>query len=193
MTSERERETLDLLLTTTITPWQILWGKLIAGLRVSSVLTMFLLWPVLLASLMVQSYWNNLLAVAAYLLVVLLTCLSTAMLALFNSVIFRKTAHSMMSTYIALIVLFCMPPAALSFFETLNLNGAELVATLGVTSPFSASFEIPLYMDAVDDATISSGSHWFFFLGHASFSITLNLLLLAAMIWLFNTRWRVAS
>ena len=36
VTSERERQTLDLLLTTTITPWQILWGKIIAGLRVSS-------------------------------------------------------------------------------------------------------------------------------------------------------------
>ena len=49
VTSERERQTLDLLLTTSITPWQILGGKLLAGLRVSSVLTMFLLWPVLLA------------------------------------------------------------------------------------------------------------------------------------------------
>ncbi len=48
ITSERERETLELLLTTIITPQQILWGKLISGLRVSSVLTMFLLWPLLL-------------------------------------------------------------------------------------------------------------------------------------------------
>ena len=55
VTSERERQTLDLLLTTTITPWQILWGKLIAGLRVSSVLTLFLVWPVLLACLMVTT------------------------------------------------------------------------------------------------------------------------------------------
>ena len=39
VTSERERQTLDLLLTTLITPWQMLWGKLISGLRVSSVLT----------------------------------------------------------------------------------------------------------------------------------------------------------
>ena len=29
MTSERERQTLDLLLTTTLTPWQILWGKFV--------------------------------------------------------------------------------------------------------------------------------------------------------------------
>src|SRR3954468_17342254 len=67
VTSERERETLDLLLTTIISPWQILWGKLIAGLRVSSVLTAFLLWPLFLACLMPTSYyWYNLPSIAAY-------------------------------------------------------------------------------------------------------------------------------
>ena len=69
VTSERERETLDLLLTTSITPWQILWGKFIAGLRVSSVLTMFLLWPVLLAMVMVHDYWPNLTTVISWVLV----------------------------------------------------------------------------------------------------------------------------
>jgi ABC-type transport system involved in multi-copper enzyme maturation permease subunit len=53
VTSERERETLDLLLTTILSPGQILWAKLVCGLRVSSVLTMFLLWPLLLACIMV--------------------------------------------------------------------------------------------------------------------------------------------
>ena len=33
VTSERERETLELLLTTTLSPWQILWAKLVSGLR----------------------------------------------------------------------------------------------------------------------------------------------------------------
>ena len=59
VTSERERQTLDLLLTTIISPWQILWGKLISGLRVSSVLTSFLLWPLLLACVMVPYYWTQ--------------------------------------------------------------------------------------------------------------------------------------
>ena len=49
VTSERERSTLDMLLTTLITPWQMLWGKLLSGFRVSSVLTSFLMWPVVLA------------------------------------------------------------------------------------------------------------------------------------------------
>ncbi len=56
ITSERERETLDLLLTTILSPSQILWAKLISGLRVSSVLTSFLLWPLLLACVMVHIF-----------------------------------------------------------------------------------------------------------------------------------------
>lgn len=70
ITNERERQTLDLLLTTIISPWTILSGKLIAGLRVSSVLTMFLLWPVVLASAMVPDYWSNLPSIISYLVVV---------------------------------------------------------------------------------------------------------------------------
>ena len=71
VTGERERQTLDLLLTTTISPWQILWGKLLAGLRVSSVLTMFLMWPLLLACAMVDSsdaniYYNTELRTPAF-------------------------------------------------------------------------------------------------------------------------------
>ena len=55
VTSERERQTLDLLLTTNISPWKILWGKLISGLRVSSVLTLFLTWPLLIAVALVTT------------------------------------------------------------------------------------------------------------------------------------------
>ncbi|MFP6674168.1 MAG: ABC transporter permease, partial [Pirellulaceae bacterium] len=98
VTGERERQTLDLLLTTSLTPWQILWGKFVAGLRVSSVLTMFLLWPLALACALVAWYWNNLYAAAAYFGIVLLTCLTTAMLALFCSVVARKTSTSLMMT-----------------------------------------------------------------------------------------------
>ena len=60
VTSERERQTLDLLLVTLVTPWQMLWGKLLSGLRVSSVLTAFLLWPVLLACMMPLPFWHHL-------------------------------------------------------------------------------------------------------------------------------------
>ncbi len=70
VTSERERQTLDLLLVTLVTPWQMLWGKLLSGLRVSSVLTSFLLWPVLLACLMPLPFWHHLPTMVGYVLVV---------------------------------------------------------------------------------------------------------------------------
>lgn len=118
ITSERERQTLDLLLTTTITPWQILWGKLVAGLRVSSVLTGFLVWPLLLACVMVPYYWRNMPGVLAYCLVLVLTCLTTAVTALFCSVLFRKTSISLMTTYLVIITMFCIPLSVRFFSRT---------------------------------------------------------------------------
>jgi ABC-type transport system involved in multi-copper enzyme maturation permease subunit len=218
VTSERERETLDLLLTTTITPWQILWGKLIAGLRISVVLTMFLVWPLLLACLMVNSYWPNLLAVGAYLLIILLTCLTTAMLALFCSVSFRKTSVSLMSTYFTIIVLFCIPVAVNFFTDTFyqdklmeealkaNVGAADIashlpwtpqriVKSFGFTSPFTTAFSVPLDMTTVDDRseTRASPNTWHLFAAFCGFTIALNGALLLVMIWLFNTRWRVSQ
>ena len=198
VTSERERETLDLLLTTTITPWQILWGKLIAGLRVSSVLTMFLLWPVLLACVMVQSYWTNLLSIGAYLIIVLLTCLTSAHIALFCSVLFRKTSTSLMTSYLLIILLFCVPIAVSSFVaikyhfsETHPI--AERIEWVGLTSPFSAAFAVPLNMDLTAEPDEIDHGNWPLFGAYVGFTLLLNMLLLCTMIWLFNVRWRVAG
>jgi ABC-type transport system involved in multi-copper enzyme maturation permease subunit len=118
VTSERERQTLDLLLTTNISPWQILWGKLISGLRVSSVLTGFLLWPVLLACLMPVGFWTNLPSIGCYLAVIVLSCLTTAVTALFCSVLFRKTSTALMGSYLVIIVLFTLPLAVWFFAVT---------------------------------------------------------------------------
>lgn len=219
VTSERERETLDLLLTTTITPWQILWGKLVAGLRISVVLTMFLVWPLLLACLMVNSYWPNLLAVVAYLAIILLTCLTTAMLALFCSVMFRKTSVSLMTTYFVIMVLFCVPVAVNFFTDTfyrdvateqllknnpglareptrIPLTPQRMVKSLGFSSPFVTAFSVPLEMTAVgqsrEDARATPNS-WHMFGAYCAFTIALNGALLGVMIWLFNTRWRVSQ
>jgi hypothetical protein len=128
MTSERERETLDLLLTTVISPWQILWGKLIAGLRVSSVLTMFLVWPIALAALLVPVYWKNFGAVAAYLGIILLTCLSTAVTALFCSALFRKTAVSMITAYAVIATLF-FGPSAVRYLDRV-FGGSAVASTV---------------------------------------------------------------
>jgi len=117
ITSERERETLELLLTTIISPWQILWGKLFSGLRVSTVLTMFLVWPVLLACVMNPYYWGNVLTMLSFVLIISLACITTATVALFASVIFRKTSVALMSAYLAILLLFALPPAINVFVQ----------------------------------------------------------------------------
>jgi ABC-type transport system involved in multi-copper enzyme maturation permease subunit len=196
VTSERERQTLDLLLTTTITPWHILWGKLIAGLRVSSVLTMFLLWPVVLACAMVAAYWENILPVFAYVAIVLLTCVNTAVLALFCSVVFRKTSISLMTTYLLIIVLFCVP-VAMSGFAQAMAGDEDLVRTInafGVSSPFVAAFSIPMDVDQPGGIMPEPGARsWSLFTGFVVFSVFMVGILSSAMVWMFNTRWRVAE
>ena len=205
VTSERERQTLDLLLTTTITPWQILWGKLVAGLRISSVLTCFLVWPVCLAGLMVNFYWKNLIPLIAYLVIVLLTCATTGVLALGCSVLFRKTSMSLMTTYLLIIVLFCAPLAAHFFAGTFfpRSAAADYALQSGIVSPFASAFAVPLNLDlhdvgpsAVDGGTeIGSfrNQGWRIFLGYVLTTVALNMGALVSMIWLFQRRWRVSQ
>ncbi len=210
VTSERERQTLDLLLTTVITPWQILWGKLLSGLRVSSVLSAFLLWPVFLALIMVTAYWSNLLTIGGFFIIFLLTCLTTAMLALFCSTIFSKTSTSLMATYTIILLLYVAPLAAAFFGNEYfpQTRGAEIASTVTVTSPFAAAFELPIYVDDFDidgaagwqPATAGEPSIFQYplkdlrhFGGYVLFTLTLNATLFGLMIWMFNSRWRVSS
>jgi len=196
VTSERERQTLDLLLTTAITPWQILWGKLVAGLRVSSVLTTFLLWPVLLACVMVSSYWTNLLSVFGYVGIVLFSCVTTAMLALFCSVVFRRTSVSLMTSYLLILLFFCVPLAARFFAESFFATRAatHYVIRAGLTSPFAATFAVPLDVEISTDGSgpTNLGDLWLV-TAYVIFTVCLNLGLLGSMMWLFNKRWRVSQ
>src|SRR3954470_5420877 len=149
VTSERERQTLDLLLVTLVTPWQMLWGKLFSGLRVSSVLTAFLLWPVLLACIMPLPFWHHLPTMAGYVLIVGLTCVITAVTALFCSTIFQKTATSLISTYLIIVTMF-MAPVGVKFFAQTFYQGssrADAAQKVGVMSPFSAVFALPLNVE----------------------------------------------
>lgn len=193
VTSERERETLELLLTTTLSPWQILWAKLVSGLRVSSVLTMFLIWPLFLACLFVTKYWNNLVAMGLYLLIVVVSCLTTATLALFCSVLFRRTSVSLMTAYLLVIVLFMGPMAALFFAST--FFGPEVrgwVAQCSFSSPFLAALSVPLVFDGQDHSRVYSGG-WPIYQFYLASAIVLDAVLLAAMTWLFRIRWRAAQ
>ena len=214
VTSERERQTLDLLLTTSITPWQILWGKLLSGLRVSSVLTLFLLWPLLIAivlGVIDTEAWRTTPTKFAYLLIYALTCVTTSMLALFFSTVCKKTGSSLMVTYSVIILLYVAPLAANFFAETYYpaAPATQVVETLSATSPFAAAHNLPLY---VDNHSVEVGEQrWkpakrgeaslFYYplkdLKHFGcyllFTIVLNVTLFAVMIYTFNSRWRISS
>ncbi len=209
VTGERERQTLDLLLTTTITPWQILKGKLISGLRVSSVLSSFLMWPVLLALVMVPAYWANLPTLIAYIVIFGFSCTTTAMVALFCSTIFHKSSTSLIVTYMTILGLFVVP-IAVSYFATTFFQDSPSTAYIEmatISSPFAAAHEVPIYVDdkhaymkewsrpSANQAKILGYAltdlrH---FAGYLIFTIVLNLLLFVAMIWMFNSRWRVST
>src|SRR3954454_13772566 len=199
VTSERERQTLDLLLVTLVTPWQMLWGKLLSGLRVSSVLTAFLLWPVLLACMMPLPFWHHLPTMGGYVLVVALTCAITAVTALFCSSVFQKTATSLIATYLIIVVMF-MGPVFVKFFAETFFKGTGQAAAaekVGVISPFSAVFALPLNI-ADDDvrrlwATPAVDSDLRVFFGFVAWSILYTTALVLAMMRLFQMRWRVAD
>ena len=205
VTSERERETLDLLLTTLITPIQILMGKLISGLRVSSVLTSFLLWPLLLACVMVGDLRNNILVMLAYIAIVLMTCLTTANVALFTSVISKKSSFSLIFSYVVIAVLFIAPLGVERFVNTFFPGEAIAVQVQNQAylSPISTAFALPLTVDAAADAIGGTGlpgrpSDELIAYGWLQFGLFLivytvvNIGLVGMMAWLFNTRWRVA-
>ncbi len=192
VTSERERQTLDMLLTTMITPWQMLWGKLLSGLRVSSVLTSFLLWPVILACIMPLAFWSNLPTMAGYFLIVALAAITTSMTALFCSTISSKTTTSLMASYLVLAAMF-MAPVAANFFTKTFLPGtqaADAVAWTSLLSPLAAAFHLPL---VVGEASNAAQVDLIAFGGYVAFAILYNLLLLLGMMWLFRVRWRVSE
>jgi ABC-type transport system involved in multi-copper enzyme maturation permease subunit len=193
VTSERERETLDLLLVTTLSPGQILWPKLISGLRVSSVLTMFLLWPLLLACVMVSYYWTNLHIVLAYLLIVAITCLTTATVALFCSTLFRKTSISLMTSYLIIVALFTLPVAVNYFAQTFfnDTTAARWIDQFSFSSPFSTAHALTIDLRVGDRTYIPP--NWGMFFSFTAFYIVANALLIVGMLRLFNTRWRVSE
>ena len=166
ITSERERQTLELLLTTTVSPWHILTGKLLSGLRVSSVLTAFIIWPLFLAWLLPPwTYLRDTPTILCYLVIVVLTALTTTTLAMFCSVIFSRTSVSMMTTYVLLLLLFAAPVAAWVFAQEFSPPVRAALAsgkTVGdwnspvawlqwstATSPISAAFSLPLTLGEV--------------------------------------------
>jgi hypothetical protein len=81
----------------------------------------------------------------------------------------------------------------MEFFAGTFFPGSPLtpvIRSLTVTSPFAASFFVPMHFNTPDIADLEGS--WLHVLSYLGFSTLLNACLMGAMIWLFNTRWRVA-
>jgi len=189
ITSERERQTLDLLLCTTLSPWQILGGKLLASLRVSCVLTGLVAFPLLLACVLPPwTYRHDLATVAGYGAIIALSSVTTTTLATFCSVLCRKTSVSMMTAYLLLMVLFALP-LAVDWLARAFFPAAAATIWIGrctFTSPFAAALSLPLTAGATPRV-----ANWPVVWGFFAFYVVLNTVLLWAMLRLFHMRWRV--
>ncbi len=191
--SERERQTLDLLLTTIIPPRQILVGKLIAGFRVSFVLTMFLMWPVALAFVLTYDLLQNWQSVLAYVGIVLIAALFNTVLALLCSTLFRKTSVAIMMSYMGLVALYLLPMAV--YYLTLNFDqspiSSEMARWLGVASPFMALRFVPFYVQT-EGSTVAVQT-WE--LVGAYFSVTFGLIVtsLGMITFFLNDRARLSG
>jgi hypothetical protein len=128
--------------------------------------------------------------------IVALTCATTATTALFCSTVFQKSSTSLIATYLIIIVLF-MAPLAVTFFAKTFYGRAEadLVDKVGVLSPFSATFALPLDVTSADapNSTAPVVGNLSVFFGFIGWSLLYNVGLLIAMMRLFQVRWRVAD
>jgi ABC-type transport system involved in multi-copper enzyme maturation permease subunit len=148
ITQERERQTLALLLTTLLTPGRIILAKLLAALRVSTVLTFLLTEQLLLAYILLPELRYRFWTLFVFLLIIATTCLATSSIGLMCSALVRKTSSSMVLTYLTLLVLFVLPMGLSWYLQGISSERAlspERLASLTVTSPFSAALSVPMH------------------------------------------------
>jgi hypothetical protein len=119
-----------------------------------------------------------------------MTSLTTTVLSMSCSLLFRKSTVSMMTSYLLIIVLFAVPPAAQILTQLLlrDASATARISQLTFTSPFSASFSLPL---SVGDTALPG--NWAVFVGFLAFYTMVNATLLWSMLLLFNVRWRVRA
>lgn len=192
MTSEHERQTLDLLLTTTISPGHLLWGKLLAGLRVSGVLTSFLCYPILLSCVTWSFYWRTIDSMAYYLAIIATTIVTTSTVGMLCSIFARRTSVSLTLSYLTIGLLYVGVPAAWAYAETFfpHLPATRWLYGLTATSPFCAVFGTRLDFDIIGFPV--QGWSWPVHQWHLVFYLCFNLFLLLLMAVLFRRRWRIA-
>jgi ABC-type transport system involved in multi-copper enzyme maturation permease subunit len=195
ITGERERQTLDLLLTTTISSWQILWGKLISGYRVSAVLTAFLMFPMLLGCINPELA-RNWPAMLAFFAICFVASVFNSVLSLFVSTLVRRTSTSLMICYITLLILYCLPIAIYFLIWSSAPIGTRFdsLKFIGLTSPFMAADNVPMtdVIAGVSTARAKIGS-WPLVASYFGFTIGSIFTLFGITVWLFQGRWRLTG
>ena len=144
ITQERERQTLALLLTTLLRPGQIVLAKLMAALRVSTVLTFLLTEQLLLGYVLVPELREQWPSLAIFLAIIAVTCLATTTIGLLCSALARRTTVAMVLTYLAVLVLFVGPVGLGRFLRSFTEIPESRLEALTVTSPYSAAFSLPI-------------------------------------------------
>src|SRR3954454_23293800 len=144
ITQERERQTLALLLTTLLRPGRIVLAKLLAALRVSTVLTFLLTEQLLLAYVLLPELRGRFWTLIVFLAIIATTCLASTTIGLLCSALSRRTSVALVLTYLTLLILFAGPVGMGWYLQGFSSVSEEGLATLGVASPYSAAFSIPL-------------------------------------------------
>ncbi len=177
VTSERERQTLDMLLATPLSGRQIWMGKLLASLRVSSVLTLFLVWPLGCGIFLrlYPDYINSLWTLFGYVAIIGLTCWTTCTVGLFFSTVFSKTSVSIIASYAFLMLLYAVIPGiALPSAASAGPDANMMLTAISSLSPFVATFRLPLH---TEDEIYLPNLPLLYFSVYAIGTIILNVLL----------------
>ncbi|MCE2751454.1 MAG: ABC transporter permease subunit [Pirellula sp.] len=195
ITGERERQTLDLLLTTTISASQILWGKLLAGYRVSAVLTAFLMFPMLLACINPEVA-RNWIAMIVFVAICFVASVFNSVLSLFISTVVRKTSTALMVSYITLLVLYCLP-IALYFLVWSSAPESDDLSTfryIGISSPMMAADSVPMtsVQSGLEMSRTKRGD-WIHVASYFIFTTILTAILFLLTAFLFRSRWRLTG
>ena len=207
------RQTLELLLTTAVLALAHSLGQdSRRGLRVSVVLTAFIIWPLFLAWLLPPwTYAADSWTMQRYVIIIAQTAQTTTTHAMFCSVIFSRTIVSLMTTYLVLLLLYAAPVAVWTFAQefspTMGLSlspSGEIVTGWNdpqtwlhiwtSTSPIAAARSLPLTCGETPEHGPGPAFWW----NHAAtafmvFYLLLDTVMAGAMLWLFHRRWRVWS
>ena len=202
ITQERERQTLNLLLTTLLTPGKIVFAKLIAALRVSTVLTFLLTEQLFLAYFLIPELRERFWTLGVFLAIIAITCLATSTIGLLCSALSRKTSVAMVLTYMVLLILFVGPIGVRAFLESVSKISYEQIDALTVTSPYSAALSLPMkpsQMSAAEAATFAKGATLVPGIGWPVWAVflvlypALSLVIYGATYVAFRYRWWKAS